>query len=102
MFRKLALIIVALTATAAITPASARGHGGGRGFHGGGHHGHFGGHRGHFGGRHHFGHRHHHHHHHRFARYGYYGGGYTAYAVGDSCYRVVDTEVGPRRVNVCD
>jgi len=40
----------------------------------------------------------------RFARYGYYGVGYgaAAYAVDDSCYRVVDTEVGPRRVNVCE
>jgi hypothetical protein len=99
MLRKLVLVIVALTSTAAIaTPASARGFGGGhfgggRGFHGGGHH--FGGHR--------FGGFRHHHHHYRFARYGYYGGGYGGgYAVDDSCYRVVDTEVGPRRVNTCE
>jgi len=101
MFRKLALVIVALVTTAAVvSPASARGHGGGRGFHGGGHHrGHFGGHHGHFRGhRGHFGHRHHHWG--RYARYGY-GGGYAAY-YADSCYRIVDTEDGPRRVYVCD
>jgi len=109
MFRKLLLVIVALTSTAAfVAPASARGFGGGhhfgggRGFHGGGHH--FGG--GHrWGGRGWGGYRHHHNY--RFARYGYYGGGYGGgysggYAVDDSCYRVVDTEVGPRRVNTCE
>jgi len=105
MLRKLALVIVALTATAAAVPAEARGfHGGGRGFHGGGHH--FGGHRGHFGHRHfggrHFGHRHFGHRHHHWGRYARYGvgGGYALYA--DSCYRIVLTEDGPRRDYVCD
>jgi hypothetical protein len=102
MFRKLALALIAVATVAAVTPASARGfHGGGRGFHGGGHHFHGGGR--HFGGRH-FGH-------HRFARGyygrgygGYYAGGYGAYygSVAYSCYRIVDTDVGPRPVNVCD
>jgi hypothetical protein len=81
MFRKLTLAIIALASLAAATPASAHGFhfGGGRGFHGGFH-----------GGWHHHFHR----------GFGFYRAGY--YAGGDSCYRIVYTDFGPRRVYVCD
>lgn len=82
MFSKLAIALVTVASIAAVTPASAHGFGhrggGFHGFHGGGFHGHR-----HFGGR--------------FFR----GGGYGI-VVSDSCYRIVYTDFGPRRVNVCD
>ena len=88
MFRKISLAIVAALAltAAAVAPASAGGHGGhggGHGLHGGGHWG--GGQWGHLGG--HWGHR-------RF-----YG---SSFYVGASCWRTVFTELGPRRVYVCN
>jgi len=87
MFRKIslaALAALALTA-AAVAPASAGhgGHGGGHGMHGGGFHG--GNWGGHWGG----GYRHS-----RFY-------GFNSYA-GGSCYKVVFSEFGPRRINVCN
>jgi hypothetical protein len=89
MFRKISFAVVtalALTA-AAVAPASAGhggghggGHSGGHGMHGGGHgHGHNG----------HWGHRH-----------GRFIG--SSFFVGDSCYRTIFTEFGPRRIYVCN
>jgi hypothetical protein len=85
MLRNIALAAIALASVAAITPASAHGShfGGGGGFHrdGGFHDG------GHFfhGGR--------------FFHDGFYGYGYNG---GDSCYRFVETEFGPRRIYTCN
>lgn len=79
MLRKLAIALLAVVSLAA--PASAHGFGG------------HGGHSGHFGG--HFGERHFGHHFHGgwFFRAGY---------VGDSCYRTVFTDLGPRTIDICE
>ena len=78
MFRKLALAAIAFASIVAAAPASAHG------FHFGGHHGGF---HGFHGGHHHF-----------------HGGRIfirTGYATPYSCWRIVRTPYGPRRVNVC-
>lgn len=79
MFRKLVLALIAVASLSAPAFAFGGGHFGGGG-------GHFGG--GHFGGGGHF-----------------HGGGFFrggVVVVGDSCFRTVWTDFGPRRVYVCD
>jgi len=61
------------------------------------HHGHHHGHH-----RHHAHHHHHgHHHHHRYARW-HRGGVYFGGVVASSCWRWIDTRLGPAKVYVCD
>lgn len=81
MFRKIAFtaIAVATLSFAALAPASA-GHGGGHGMHMGSYHG------GHHGGH--------------FRHGGFWGGG--IYVAGGSCWKTVWTDMGPRRVYVCN
>ena len=86
MLRKISIAIAAAIAlsAAAMSPAAAGGHGGGHGGHGGGH-GMHGGH-----------------------GHGDWGGGFrhfydsSAYYVGGSCYKIIFTKFGPRRVFVCN